>query len=58
MRATSGANGSYRENLTSIILPADDILKAAKQAPEVKPESDKKEEAKEPSPQKSAPEQK
>ena len=34
-------------NLTAIILPAADILKAAKQAPEAKGEGDKKEETKE-----------
>jgi len=34
-------------NLTAIILPADDILKAAKQAPEAKGEGDKKEETRE-----------
>jgi hypothetical protein len=37
---------NYRQNLTSIILPADDILKGAKQAPEAKPDSEKKEEPK------------
>jgi hypothetical protein len=44
MRAVSGAGGSsfnYRQNITAIILPAADILKASKQAPEVKPESEK-----------------
>jgi hypothetical protein len=49
MRAVgSGAGGSanYRQNLTSIILPAEDIFKAAKQAPEVKSDSEKKEESK------------
>lgn len=35
---------NYRQNLTSIILPAEDILKGAKQAPDVKPDSEKKEE--------------
>jgi hypothetical protein len=48
MRAVSAAGGSggLRQNMTSIILPAEDILKGAKQAPEVKPESEKKEEPK------------
>ena len=35
----SGGNYNYNQNVTTIILPADDILKAAKQAPEAKPES-------------------
>jgi hypothetical protein len=46
MRAVRGSSGGgggmfggQRSNLTGIILPAEDILKAAKQAPEVKPES-------------------
>jgi hypothetical protein len=46
MRAVSskgGASSNYRENLTSIILPAADILKAAKQAPAAKGDSEKKE---------------
>jgi hypothetical protein len=39
-----GASGrNYRENLTSIILPVEDLMKAAKQAPEAKGESEKKE---------------
>jgi hypothetical protein len=43
MRATSTAgSGSYRQNMTSIILPAEDVLKGARQAPEVKPDADKK----------------
>lgn len=47
MRAIPSATASNaRDNLTSIILPAEDILKAAKQAPEVKADSEKKEEAK------------
>ncbi|MGD0614943.1 MAG: serine protease [Verrucomicrobiota bacterium] len=37
---------NYRQNLTSIILPAEDILKGAKQAPDVKADSDKNEEPK------------
>ena len=37
MRAVSGqGSGSVRDNVTSIIVPAEDILKAAKQAPEAK----------------------
>jgi hypothetical protein len=38
MRAVSGAGGTsnLRQNLTSIILPAEDVLKAARQAPEAK----------------------
>jgi Trypsin-like serine proteases, typically periplasmic, contain C-terminal PDZ domain len=45
MRAVSGAGSSanLRQNLTSILLPAEDILKAAKQAPEAKGEEEKKE---------------
>ena len=42
MRAVSPSGG--RANLTSIILPAEDILKGAKQAPEAKGDSEKKEE--------------
>jgi hypothetical protein len=50
MRAVGGGTGSgnYNQNVASIILPAEDILKAAKQAPEVKPDGEKKAEAKEP----------
>jgi hypothetical protein len=50
MRAVNskgGANRNLRDNMTSIILPAEDILKAAKQAPEAKGDQDKKEEPKE-----------
>ncbi len=49
MRAVNGKGGgsrNYRENMTSIILPAEDILKGAKQAPEAKGEPEKKEEPK------------
>jgi len=49
MRAVNskgGATRSYRDNMTSIILPAADVLKAAKQAPEAKGEAVKQEEAK------------
>ena len=42
MRAVSSSGASERPNLTAIILPAEDILKAAKQAPEVKSEGEKK----------------
>lgn len=44
MRAVGSGGGggrNVRENLTTIILPAEDILKAAKQAPEAKAASDK-----------------
>lgn len=51
MRAISsggtGAGSSRQDNATSIILPAEDVLKAAKQAPEAKGDEPKKEEAKE-----------
>jgi hypothetical protein len=51
MRAVNSKGGSgsrnYRENMTSIILPAEDILKGAKQAPEAKGDSEKKEAPKE-----------
>jgi hypothetical protein len=46
MRAVSSKGGGgrgLRDNMTSIILPAEDILKAAKQAPEAKGEPEKKE---------------
>jgi hypothetical protein len=46
MRAVTGGSGEFRENLTSIIIPAEDILKAAKQAPEAKGVPEKKEEPK------------
>lgn len=36
-----GQSSNYRQNMTSIILPAEDVLKAAKQAPEAKGDSDK-----------------
>ena len=58
MRSVSSKGGgarNYRENLTSIILPAEDILKAAKQAPEAKGDGEKKEapkDAKDPKPEK------
>src|SRR5260221_3883934 len=47
MRAVSAKGGNsrnYRDNLTSIILPAEDILKGAKQAPEAKGGDDVKKE--------------
>jgi S1-C subfamily serine protease len=50
MRAVNSKGGggrSYRENMTSIILPAEDVLKGAKQAPEAKGDSEKKEAPKE-----------
>ena len=46
MRAVSSTGG--RANMTAIILPADDVLKGAKQAPEAKGDAEKKDEAKEP----------
>jgi len=49
MRAVTSKGGGgrgMRDNMTSIILPAEDILKAAKQAPEAKGEPAKKDEAK------------
>jgi S1-C subfamily serine protease len=55
IRTVSGRGGStrnYNENMTSIILPAQDILQAAKQAPEAKGDSEKKEAPKEPAPTK------
>jgi hypothetical protein len=46
----SGGNSSMNnfrpDNATSIILPAEDVAKAAKQAPEAKGEDEKKEEKK------------
>ena len=50
MRAVSAKGGgsrNYRDNLTTIILPAEDILKAAKQAPAAKSGEEKKEGSKE-----------
>ncbi len=50
MRAVSSKGGgsrNYRDNMTTIILPAEDILKAAKQAPEAKGGEEKKEAPKE-----------
>jgi S1-C subfamily serine protease len=64
MRAVgSGGEGrfNYRQNTTAVILPAEDILKAAKQAPEAKGDAPKAEEPKapsEPKDAKSAPETK
>ena len=54
MRSVSAKGGgmsmfSFRpEGLTTIILPAEDVLKAAKQAPEAKGDGEKKEEPKKP----------
>jgi serine protease Do len=45
MRAISSKGGgsrNYRDSMTTIILPADDVLKAAKQAPEAKGGDEKK----------------
>jgi hypothetical protein len=50
--AKGGGGRGYRDNMTSIILPAEDILKAAKQAPEAKGEPAKKDEAKDTKPAK------
>lgn len=44
--SSAGAAASRSDNATSIILPAEDVLKAAKQAPEAKGDEPKKEEAK------------
>jgi len=43
MRAVAGESGgrNMRENMTVILIPAEDILKGAKQAPEAKGDSDK-----------------
>jgi hypothetical protein len=49
MRAVSAGESSgrnMRENMTVILLPAQDILKGAKQAPEAKTEADKPAETK------------
>jgi hypothetical protein len=46
IRAITGSSGSRETPYTAIILPSEDILKGAKQAPEVKPDSEKKEEPK------------
>jgi hypothetical protein len=52
MRAISSKSGggsrNYRDSMTSIILPAEDILKGAKQAPEAKGSDEKKDAPKEP----------
>ena len=45
--ARGGSAGNYRDSMASIILPAADIAKAAKQAPEVKGDSEKKDAPKE-----------
>ena len=51
MRAISSKSGggsrNYRDSMTTIILPAEDILKGAKQAPEAKGGDEKKEAPKE-----------
>jgi hypothetical protein len=55
MRAVTSKGGTgrgYRDNMTTIILPAEDILKAAQQAPEAKGEPEKKEPAKDAKPAK------
>ena len=45
--ATGGGSRNYRDSMTSIILPAEDVLKAAKQAPEAKGGEEKKGDPKE-----------
>ena len=45
--AKGGAGRNYRDNMTTIILPAEDVLKGAKQAPEAKGEPEKKDAPKE-----------
>ncbi len=45
--AKAGGGRNYRDSMSTIILPAADVLKAAKQAPEVKGEPEKKDAAKE-----------
>jgi hypothetical protein len=55
MRAISakgGASRGFRDSMTTIILPVEDIAKAAKQAPEAKGGEEKKEAPKEPNDQK------
>jgi hypothetical protein len=47
MRAVASKGGATRNSMASIILPAEDIAKAAKQAPEAKGDSEKKEAPKE-----------
>jgi len=47
VNAKGGSNRNFRENMTTIILPAEDVLKGAKQAPEAKGDSEKKEAPKE-----------
>ncbi|MGD0259125.1 MAG: serine protease [Verrucomicrobiota bacterium] len=46
VNAKGGGNRNYRDSMTSIILPAEDILKAVRQAPEAKGDQEKKEEPK------------
>jgi S1-C subfamily serine protease len=47
MRAVnSGGSGNWRDSVTTIIIPAEDVLKGAKQAPEVKSDSDKPDDTK------------
>jgi hypothetical protein len=47
MRAVnSGGSTNPRDSLTTIIIPAEDILKGAKQAPEAKGDSDKPDDTK------------
>lgn len=55
INAGGGGGSGGKDNATSIILPAEDIAKAALQAPEAKPEEPKKEEAKPDAPKADAP---
>jgi hypothetical protein len=47
VNARGGASRNVRDSMASIILPAEDIAKAAKQAPEAKGDSEKKDAPKE-----------
>jgi hypothetical protein len=42
LAAKGGSTRNYRDSMTTIILPAEDVLKGAKQAPEAKGDSEKK----------------
>lgn len=46
LRAVNSTGSSQRDNMTSIILPADEVLKGAKQAPDAKGDAETKEPAK------------
>jgi hypothetical protein len=47
--STGRGGAGFRENIAAIILPAEDILKAARQAPEAKGDGEKKDEPRAPS---------